>query len=62
LVDGKIINTQKLNNNKPGDFFDAVYPLPPEITKGKQNVTVKFAAHPGNLAGGLFDLRVLRAK
>jgi hypothetical protein len=62
LVDGKIITTQKLNNNKPGDFFDAAYPLPPEITKGKQNVTVKFAAHPGNIAGGLFGLRVLRAK
>jgi DUF1680 family protein len=62
LVDGKIIAAEKLNNNKPGDFFDAVYPLPPETTKGKQNVTVKYAAHPGNLAGGLFDLRVLRAK
>jgi len=62
MVDGKIIATQKLDNNKPGDFFDATYPLPPELTKGKQSVTVKFAAHPGNRAGGLFDLRVSRAK
>jgi hypothetical protein len=62
LVDDKIIATQQLNNNKPGEFFDAVYPLPPELTTGKQTVRVKFAAHPGNLAGGLFDLRVLRTK
>ncbi|HXR49235.1 MAG TPA: beta-L-arabinofuranosidase domain-containing protein [Candidatus Limnocylindrales bacterium] len=62
LVDGKIIATQKLDNNQPGDFFDAAYPLPPELTKGKQSVTVRFAAHPDSLAGGLFNLRVLRAK
>ena len=62
LVDGKIIATQKLDNNQPGDFFDAAYPLPPELTKGKQSVTVRFAAHPDSLAGGLFKLRVLRAK
>ncbi len=62
LVDGKIIATQQLTNNKPGDFFDAVYPLPPEFTRGEQSVTVKFAAHPDNVAGGLFGLRVLRAR
>ena len=62
LVDGKIIATQKLNSNKPGEFFDATFPLLPELTHGKQSITVKFAAHPGNLAGGLYGLRVLKAK
>lgn len=62
LVDGKIIATQKLNSNKPGEFFDVTFPLLPELTHGKQSITVKFAAHPGNLAGGLYGLRVLKAK
>ena len=61
LVDGKIVATQKLANNRPGEFFDAVFPVPAELTKGKQSVTVKFAAHPGNLVGGLYGVRVLRS-
>ncbi|MDR3459734.1 MAG: glycoside hydrolase family 127 protein [Verrucomicrobiae bacterium] len=61
LVDGKIIGTQKLGNSKAGEFFDVVFSLPPELTQDKQSITVKFAAHPGNLAGGLYGLRVLRA-
>jgi hypothetical protein len=62
LVDGKIIGTQSLNNNRPGEFFDAVFPLPAAMTPGKDKVTVKFSAQPGNLAGGVFDVRVLRAQ
>ena len=61
LVDNQIVATQKLDNNHPGEFFDAVFSIPIELTKGKQSVTVKFAAHPGNLAGGLYGLRVLRS-
>jgi len=60
LVEGTRIATQELNRNKPGEFFDVEYRLPPEITRGKQNVTVRFQAHAGNLAGGLFGLRVLK--
>lgn len=62
LVDGQVVATQKLDNNKPGEFFDAEYPLPTGLTKGKQSVTVKFAAHPARRAGGLFELRVQRAR
>ncbi len=62
LVDGTKIATQKLLHNRPGDFWDATYPIPVELTRGKQKVTVKFQAQPGNFAGGLFGLRVLRAK
>jgi len=62
LVDGKIVATENLNNNRPGEFYDATYVLPAELTAGKQSVTVKFAAHPGNLAGGVFGIRVLRVQ
>jgi hypothetical protein len=62
LADGQCLATQELNNNRPGEFFDVVYPLPPELTKGKTNVTVRLQAHPANIAGGLFDLRLLRSE
>ncbi|MCR4413807.1 MAG: glycoside hydrolase family 127 protein [Thermoguttaceae bacterium] len=60
LVDGTKIATQKLDRNKPESFFDQIYPVPTELTKGKAKITVRFQAHPGNTAGGVFDLRVLR--
>ncbi len=60
LVDGVKIATQKLNRNQPDRFFDQIYPLPADLTRNKKTITVRFEAHPGNTAGGVFDLRVLR--
>ena len=62
LVDGEKLATQKLNDNQPDQFYDEVYPLPDELTQGKERVTVKFQAHPGNTAGGVFGLRTMRLK
>jgi len=59
LVDGRKIATQKLARNRPEQFFDVVYPVPEELTKGKQTVVVGFQGRPGNTAGGVFDCRVL---
>ncbi|MCX7824623.1 MAG: hypothetical protein N2689_03600, partial [Verrucomicrobiae bacterium] len=61
LVDGEKIATQKLAQNKPGEFFEVEYPIPAQLTAGKQRVTVKFQAHPQAIAGGLFGCRTLRA-
>ena len=46
-------------NNRPDQFYDQVYPLPAELTKGKSQITVTFQAHPRQIAGGIFGLRVL---
>ncbi len=47
---------------RPDKFWDAGYPVPVELTRGKQKVTVKLQAQPGNFAGGLFGSRMLKAK
>jgi len=60
LVDGAKIATQSLNDNRPGEFFDVAYPLAADLTKGKQKVTVKLQAHPGEWAGGLFGCRTMK--
>lgn len=62
LADGQRVATQELNNTRPGEFFDVVYPLPPDLTKDKASVTIRLQAHPANIAGGLFDLRLLRSE
>ncbi|MCY2991545.1 MAG: glycoside hydrolase family 127 protein, partial [Planctomycetota bacterium] len=62
LVDDQKIVTQRLNNSKPNEFYDEVQTLPDALTRGKEHVTVKFQSHPGNTAGGVFGLRVMRLK
>jgi DUF1680 family protein len=60
LVDGKKIAAQSLHNDKPGEFFDVTYAIPPELTRGKNKITIRFQAQPGNFAGGFYGLRVIR--
>jgi hypothetical protein len=60
LVDGTKIATQKLAQNKPGEFFDVEYAIGASLTEGKESVVVRFAAHPGSTAGGLFGCATLK--
>jgi len=62
LVDGRKIATQTLLHNKPGEFFDVEYEIPPPLTRDKKKVTVKFQAHPANTAGGVFGCAMLKQK
>jgi DUF1680 family protein len=59
LVDGVKIATQKLENNKPDNFYDEIYKIPADMVKGKDKVTVKFQGHENNYAGGVFGLKVV---
>jgi hypothetical protein len=60
LVEGEKIATTSLHQDKPEEFWDKAYPLPKSLTQGRGKVTVKFQAHPGNFAGGVFGVRVVR--
>ena len=60
LVNGQKLATQSLHQDDPGQFWDKDYLLPDELTKDKTRVTIKFQAHPGNYAGGVFGLRVVK--
>lgn len=62
LIDGTKIATQVVNVNRPGDFFDVEYKIPPELIKGKKKVAVKFQAHPQSIAGGLFGCAILKER
>jgi hypothetical protein len=62
LVEGEKIATTSLHQDQPEQFWDKAYVLPEMLTKGKKKVTVKFQAHPGNYAGGVFGVRVVKGK
>ncbi len=60
FVDDTKLATQRLQNNQPDKFYDEVYALPEALTKDKTKVTLKFQAHPGAWAGGMFGCRVMK--
>jgi DUF1680 family protein len=60
VVNGRTIAIQTLERSAPGRFFEVVWPLPTEVTGGQDRVTVRFQAHPGQTAGGVFGLATLR--
>ena len=41
--------------------MNVTYNIPAELTKGKPKVTVKFQAHPGAVAGGVYRCRTLKS-
>jgi hypothetical protein len=44
----------------PDRFWQKEYRLPGELIGGKPKATVRFQAKPGNFAGGVFGIRVVR--
>lgn len=51
-------NTGRWNQSK---FQDLEYAVPNSMVKGKKNIRVKFQALPGNTAGAVYYIRLIRA-
>jgi hypothetical protein len=63
LVDNVKIATEDLNKYKASRFYDVSYPIPAELTKGKEKIVIKFQAQPGNNVGPVYGgIRVMREK
>jgi DUF1680 family protein len=60
FLDGEKFASQSLHRDKPEKFWEKTYPLPEAATKGKKTAVLKFQAEPGNFAGGVFGIRVVR--
>lgn len=60
LVEDRKIATQRLQNNQPNRFFDQAYDVPADLTQTKAEIIVRFQAHPGAWAGGVFGVRMLK--
>jgi DUF1680 family protein len=53
-IDGTRIATQTLDMNKPGEFVEYDYAIPPELVKGKSSVIVRFEPDAGSTVGPVF--------
>lgn len=57
-IDGTKLLTEKIENNRPGEFFNVNYTLPLALTRGKNRITVRFESVNGRTAGGVYGLAV----
>ncbi|AEU38435.1 glycoside hydrolase family 127 protein [Granulicella mallensis] len=65
LVDGTKVGEQSMERRTPEQdirFFDVKYPLPLNIVKGKQKITVRFQAKEGEAIPGVFGIRTVRVE
>jgi DUF1680 family protein len=61
LIDGQLLTQEnvvgKWNKN---EFVNVEYPIPAEMLAGRSTITVKFQCVQGNVAGGVFYVRLLK--
>ena len=62
LIDNVKIASQKLESDKPNEFFDVTYSIPEKLLEDKKQITVKFQAQPGSMAGGVFGCKLLKVE
>lgn len=61
LVDGQLVAHQLLKAEKPGDWQDIEYPIPLELTKGKDKITLRFESLNRKTVGPVFGVRLFTA-
>jgi DUF1680 family protein len=59
-ADGKLLKEVQLDGDRAAEFFDVRYPIPDDVG-GNGKIRVRFQAKPGSIAGGAFDVRVLKS-
>lgn len=58
MIGNQVIATESLTGGK-NEFVNKEYPIPSSLLEGKTQVRVKFQAKTGNIAGGVYYLRLL---
>jgi DUF1680 family protein len=61
LVEGEVVGTQALFDDRPGEVFPVEYAIPPKLREGRERVRVTFRPVQGRSTGVVYDVRVVRA-
>lgn len=62
IDDEKLVTENNTGRWEISAFQDIVYTIPNSMLEGKNNVRIKFEALPGNTAGAVYEIRLLRAE
>ena len=58
--DGRLVTEDNTGRWYQSKFQDVEYPIPNVMIEGKQSMTLKFQALPGNRAGAVYGIRLIR--
>jgi hypothetical protein len=61
LIDGQVLAAHRLGRTDPPRFYDVSFPIPAELLRGKNSVTVRFQAKQGSQVPAIFAVRMVRA-
>ncbi|HSM61923.1 MAG TPA: DUF6805 domain-containing protein, partial [Longimicrobiales bacterium] len=61
LLDGELLGTQEVVRSAPRRFYDVQIPVPAELTRGKERVTLRFESREGGQIATIFGVRLVRA-
>jgi hypothetical protein len=62
LLNGQLLTTENITGKwNKNEFVNVEYPVPPEMVRGKDSITIQFQCVGNNIAGGVFYLRLLKA-
>ncbi len=59
-VDGTKVADANVVTSEPRRFYDVTYPIPAELVKGKEKVTVRFQANEGSRIATVFGIRMVK--
>lgn len=62
IDDQKLVTEDNTNRWNQSLFQNIVYNIPESMLKGKKNIRVKFQSVPGNIAGAVYVVRLVRNK
>jgi len=64
LINNQVVSSVTLTGNQGDSFFAVEYPIPAEILQNAADnkLTVKFVANSNSVAGGIYEVRLLRKK
>ena len=60
IVEGQRVGEQTIPESSESRFFDVQYPIPPELVRGRQKVSVRFQAAGGSETAPVFGVRIIR--
>ena len=61
LIDGRILCREVISSKwRRDEFINVEYRIPAAQLRGKESITIRFQSLPDSIAGGVFDLRLLK--
>ena len=60
FANDELLATQTLTGKPINAFFEEKYALPSSLTQGRDHIRIRFQAKPNDIAGGIYEAKMLR--